>query len=83
MKRLERKYSIKKKGSHVAKEKIRQRIVAKAARVKRYNDRLKQFRQNRLYQFNQKELSREINGNNKVHDIAPDAQMTKEFWSNI
>ena len=83
MKRLERKYNIKKKGSHVVKEEIRQRIVAKAAKVKRFNDRMKQFRQNRLYQVNQKELFREINGNNNVHDIAPDAQMTKEFWSNI
>ena len=69
MKRLERKYSIKKKGSHVVKEEIRQRIVAKAAKVKRYSDRIKQFRQNRLYRVNQKELFREINGNNNVHII--------------
>ena len=45
MKRFERKYSIKKKGSRMVKEEIRQRIVAKAAKVKRYNDRIKQFRQ--------------------------------------
>ena len=45
MKRSERKYSIKKKGSRMVKEEIRQRIVAKAAKVKRYNDRIKQFRQ--------------------------------------
>ena len=41
------------------------------------------FGKNRLCQVNQKELFREINGDNKVHNIAPDAQMTREFWSNI
>ena len=74
MKRLERKYNIKKKGSHVVKEEIRQRIVAKAAKVKRFNDRIRPFQQNRLYQVNQRELFREVNGNNNVYDIAPDGK---------
>ena len=37
----------------VVKEEIKQRVKAKAAKVKRYDDRVRQFHQNHLFNTNQ------------------------------
>ena len=38
--RLERKYKIQAKGLPIVKEELRQRLVAKAGKIKRYSDRI-------------------------------------------
>ena len=53
--KLERKYSVKKKGVDVVIEELKQRITAKTAKLKRYEGRINQFRQNKLFQNNQKD----------------------------
>ena len=53
---LETTYKVKKKGIGVVIEELKQRVIAKAAKVRRYEGRLEQYRQNRMYQSNQKRL---------------------------
>ena len=50
---LDHLYRVKRKGYKRAAEELKQRIKAKAASLKRYKNRVKQHRQNRLFQSNQ------------------------------
>ena len=51
---IERKYNVKKKGIETVIEELQQRIVALAARMERYTNRVKQYRQNKLFEANQR-----------------------------
>ena len=51
--KLNRLYSVKKKGFKRVAEELKQRIKATSATVKRYTERVKQYRQKRLFQTNQ------------------------------
>ena len=42
-------------------EELKQKIVAIAARVRRYQERVDRFRQNRIFQNNQRQFYREFN----------------------
>ena len=53
-KEFERKYNIKKKGIRTVKEELKQRLHAKAAKLKRYKERVNQYKINRLFFQNQK-----------------------------
>ena len=50
---LNKKYHLKKLGFMNAIETIRQRITAKATKIKRYSNRCRQFQQNKLFQNDQ------------------------------
>ncbi len=80
---LERKYHVKNKGTKVVIEELKQRVMAKAAKVKRYESRINQYRQNRMFQSNQKRLFEELDGNTRNDTIVPDAEESKEFWNGI
>ena len=58
-------------------------MVAKAAKVKRYDQRSEQFKQNRLLVQDQKRFNQQLNGNTRQESIIPDAEESKEFWSEI
>ena len=58
---LERKYIIRVKTLGVVIEELRQRIVAIAAKVRRYQERVDRFRQNIMFQNNQRQFYRELN----------------------
>ena len=81
--RLERKYYVKNKGTKVVIEELKQRVMAKAAKVKRYENRINQYRQNRMFQSNQKRLFEELDGNTRNETVVPDAEESREFWNNI
>ncbi|XP_063599561.1 uncharacterized protein LOC134775881 [Penaeus indicus] len=81
--RLERKCLVKKKGTKVAIEELKQRVQAKAAKVKRYENRINQYRQNRMFQSNQKGLFEELEGNISNETVVPDAEESRKFWNNI
>ena len=51
---IERKYNVKKKGIETVIEELQQRIVVLAARMERYTNRVKQYRQNKLFETNQR-----------------------------
>ena len=59
-KRLERKYGIRGKIPNVVIEELKRRITAIAAEVKRYQGRVDSYRQDRLFENNQREFYREL-----------------------
>ena len=82
--KLERKYSIGVKPLGVVIEELKQRILAIAAKVRRYQDRVDRFRQNRLFQNNQRQFYRELNQEGeRCNDNQPDAEESKTFWGDI
>ena len=80
---IERKYHVKKKGIETVIDELRQRIVALATRMERYTNRVKQYRQSKLFETKQKRLYLKLNGENMSETVAPDAEQSKEFWSGI
>ena len=58
--RLERKYNILVKGLNVVVEELKERITAIAAKVRRYQGRVDSYRQNRLFENNQRQFYREL-----------------------
>ena len=81
---LERKYNIRVKTLGVVIEELKQRIVAVAAKVRRYQKRVHSSRQNRMFQNNQRQFYRELNqeGERCDNDQA-DAEESKKFWENM
>ena len=63
MKELYGKYRVKKKELKTVIEELKQRMLAKSAKVKRYEQRTEQFRQNRIFDLDQKKIYAELNGN--------------------
>ena len=80
---LETRYKVKKKGIGVVIEELKQQVVAKAAKVKRYEGRVEQYRQNRMYQSNQKRLFERLENKERSNEVSPDTQENKKFWSDI
>ena len=58
-------------------------MLAKSAEVKRYAQRIEQFRQNRTFGLNQKKIYAELNRNEiRSNDVANGEECTK-FWGDI
>ena len=79
---LDRKYFIKNKGVDVVLEELKQRLQAKSNKIKRYEQRIEQFRINKLFQQDQKKVYQQLNGKTGNYE-KPDARDSKEFWSNL
>ena len=63
---------------------MKQRITAIAAKLRRYQGRVYNYRQNRLFRNNQKQLCRELDQQEeKCDDHQPVAEEPKQFWENI
>ena len=62
-----------------------QRIVIIAVKVRRYQERVDSFRQNRMFQVNQRQFYRKLNQERKkkYDDDHPDAEESKKFWGDI
>ena len=58
--RLKRKYSITIKRLNVVIEELKLRITTIAAKVRRYQERVDNYRQNRLFESNQRQFYREL-----------------------
>ena len=80
--KLERKYRIEEKGIVVVHEEVQQRLVATGAKLERYDNRTEQYRQNRLFESNQKKLFDELDRVER-ETVVPDAEESTRFWSNI
>ena len=83
MEQLEKKYNIKGKGITTVLEELKQRILAKAAKIKRYDQRRTQYKQNILFKQDQKRFYQELNGTARNENVIPDADESKKFWSDI
>ena len=82
-KRLERKCSIRVKRWNIVIKKSKQRITATAAKVRRYQGRVDSYRQNRLFENNQRQFYRELGREEERFDDQPVAEQLKQFWGNI
>ena len=77
------KYRVKRKGLKTVIEELKQMILAKSAKVKRYQQRIEQFRQNRIFDLDQKKIYTELNKNGIRSNDVPNAEECTKFWSNI
>ena len=74
---------MKKKGINLVTEELKQRLIAKKTKVKRYEQRSFQFRQYRLFQANQKQVYKDLNGEKQGDRIIPNSEDSIKFWSDI
>ena len=79
---LERKYGKHEKGFNLVIEQIKQRILAKSTKIKRYTEKVALFEHNRMFTSNQKQFYRNICGDT-VETLTPNEGETAEFWSGI
>ena len=80
--KMERRYNIKRKGYQQVIEELKQRLIAMAAKLKRYDDRVKQYQQNRLFDNNQKAFYKEIqNESHLMYNKDFPRKMSKSLWS--
>ena len=81
---LQRKYKLKQTGLHTVREVIRQRMIAKRGKIQRYDNRIKQFQQNRAFANNQGKFFKVLNNEGmQQSNERPNAEETKAFWSEI
>ena len=64
-------------------EEINQKILAKEGRLKRYRQRVKQYRQNRTFQNNERKFYQKLGGDDSKTYQQPDAKETERFWAKI
>ena len=60
--KLERKFNIKRNDADMVHEEVRQRLVTVGTKLEIYDNRTKQYRQNRLFEPSQKRLFNELEG---------------------
>ena len=75
--KLERKFNVKRKGAALVYEK-----VAVRAKLERYDNRTEKYRQNRLFESNQKRLFNKLERTQRK-SVIPDAEASRRFWSDI
>ena len=81
---LERQYSIRVRRLNVVIEELKQRITANAAKVGRYQGQVDSYRQDRLFENNQRQFYRELDQEKEsCDDDQPVAEESKQFWGNI
>ena len=74
---------MKRKGLKTAIEELKQRMLAKSAKVRRYQQRTEQFRQNRIFDFDQQKMYAKFNGDGVRPSDVPNAEESKKFWGDI
>lgn len=80
---LDKKYGIVEKGTCVIQEILREKIKASVEKIKRFKERDDQYRQNKLFEENQKKFYTERENNGKVSVPVPDPEEATEFWKGI
>ena len=62
---------------------INQKVLAKDGRLKRYQQRVKQYRQNRVFQNNERSFYQQLGGHDTKTYQQPDSRETKRFWKKV
>ena len=76
---LNERYRVKRKGLKTVIEELKQRMFAKSAKVIRYQQRTEQFRRNRIFNFDQKKMYAEFNGDGVRPSEVLNAEESKRF----
>lgn len=79
---LLRRYKLHEKGTRYICEMLRQKIRAGSVKIKRFDERNEQYRQNALFNVNQKRFYDELDGE-KIPNTSPNPEEVTQFWSNI
>ena len=79
IKELYEKNRIKRKGLKTVIEELKQRMLVKTEKVKRYERRFDQFRQNRIFDLDQKNIYAELNRNGIRSNDDPNAEECASF----
>ena len=83
-KRLERRYNIQRKRLNIVREEIKQRIKAVGAKIKRFNSRINQYQQNRMFVNNQGRFLQRLKNEEDNHQCeTPNSVETQTFWRSI
>ena len=72
-----------KKGISNVIEELKQRLQAKAYKLNRYEQRVRQYQINQMFQYNQKKVYQQLQGNSQMESQAPNADESIKFWSDI
>ena len=64
-------------------EELNQRLHAKPAKLKRYEERVDQYKINRMFVQNQRRVYQQMDGLRNINNEKRNAEDSKEFWSNI
>jgi hypothetical protein len=79
---LDRRYKLKAKGFNVVIEEMKQRITSKSAKIKRYQNRIKQYQDNKSFSSNQGRFFKNLDGG-ESKTIAPNPEEATQFWKGI
>ena len=60
---------------------INQKVLAKEGRLKRYRERVKQYRQNRRFQNNERKFYQQMGGDDTKTYQQSDARETEQFFT--
>ena len=82
-KKLYEKYRVKRKGLKTVIEELKQKMLAKRAKAKKYEQRNEQFRQNRIFDLTQKKIYAKLNRNEIRSNDVRNAEICTTFWGNI
>ena len=80
---LEKKYNIRRKGITTVIEELKPRVLAKAAKIKRYEQQATQYKQNVVFGQDQKRFFQELNGMARNENVIPVAEESNKFWSDF
>ena len=64
-------------------EEISLKLLAKEGILKRYRQRVKQYRKNRTFQNNERKFYQQLGGSDTKTYQQPDAKETEQFWTKI
>ena len=64
-------------------EELKQRMLAKSAKVKKYEQIIEQFRENGIFNLKQKKIYAELNRKEIRSNDVPNAEECKRFWGVI
>ena len=64
-------------------EEINQKVLAKEGRLKRYRQRVKQYRKNRTFQNNERKFYQQRGGSDMKTHQKLDANETEQFWKKM
>lgn len=78
--KLNKRYGVKRKGLKTVIEELKQKMLAKSAKIRRYEQRIEQFRQNKIFDFDKKKIYAEFNGGGVRSNDVPNAEESKRFW---
>ena len=82
--RLERRYNIRRKRLNIVREKIKQRIKAVGAKIKRFNSRINQYQPNQCLSRIKDDFLKQLNNEEGNHQCEiPNSVEAQNFWRGI